>query len=234
MRVAICDDEKTEQQWIKRLVLEWAKEKGEPLEVVCFSSGEAFWFSWEEDAVYDLLILDIEMGTLNGMELAKRIRKEGGDVPILFVTGYDEYMAQGYEVAAIHYLVKPLLKESLFTVLERVKSAQKKQEEKLLFLGEEGMISFLISKIWYIEARGHQCILVTEKKELILRESISAIEERLKEKRGFIRCHRSYLVNLGYVAAVLPNEIVLDSGGRIPLSRRMSKEVYQAFMQNYQ
>lgn len=167
------------------------------------------------------------------MELAKRIRKEGGDVPILFVTGYDEYMAQGYEVAAIHYLVKPLLKESLFTVLERVKSAHK-QQEKLLFLGEEGMISFLISKIWYIEARGHQCILVTEKKELILRESISAIEERLKEKRGFIRCHRSYLVNLGYVAAVLPNEIVLDSGGRIPLSRRMSKEVYQAFIQNYQ
>lgn len=232
MRIAICDDEITEQQWIKQLVLKWAKGQGVPLEVACFMSGESFWFSWGEDPIYDLLILDIEMGTLNGMELAKKIRKEGGDVPILFVTGYDEYIAQGYEVAAIHYLVKPLLEKPFFAVLERVKSVKK--EEKLLFSTEEGMISFFASKIWYMEARGHQCVLVTEGREIVLRESISVIEEKLKEKRGFIRCHRSYLVNLGYVAAVLPKEVVLDNGGRIPLSRRVSKKVYQAFIQNYQ
>lgn len=232
MKIAICEDEKTQQQWIKQLIIKWAKRKGEPLEIVCFASGEAFWFSWEEDSAYDLLILDIEMGTLNGMELARKIRKEGGDVPILFVTGYDEYIAQGYEVAAIHYLMKPLVEESFFTVLERVKSV-KKREEKLLFFGEEGMFSILLSKIWYIEAQRHQCVLVTEGEERILRESISTIEEKLKEKQEFVRCHRSYLVNLSYVAAVRSNEIVLDNEVRIPLSRRESKKVYQAFIQNY-
>lgn len=232
MRIAVCEDEKAQQQWIRQLLLRWGKSKKEMLETVCFSSAEAFLFSWEEDKSYDLLILDIEMGEINGMELAKKIREEGIEFPILFVTGYEEYMAQGYEVSAIHYLVKPLLEERFFAVLERVKEVQR-PKEKILFLGEEGMISFPISKIWYIEACGHQCVMVTEKKKQILRESISAVEKKLKGKKEFVRCHRSYLVNLGYVAAVLHQEVVLDNDERIPLSRRLGKEVYQAFIQNY-
>ena len=232
MKIAVCEDEETERQWIRQLLLKWGKSRNEMVETVCFSSGEAFLFSWEEDKSYDLLILDIEMGKVSGMELAKKVRGEGIEIPILFVTGYEEYMVLGYEVSAIHYLVKPLLEERLFAVLERVKEVVK-PKEKILFLGEDGMISFPVSKIWYIEAYGHQSIMVTEKKRQILRETISAVEKKLKGKKEFIRCHRSYLINLGYVAAVLRQEVVLDNEERIPLSRRLGKEVYQAFIQNY-
>lgn len=233
MKVAICDDEKAERELIERFLKEWASKREKNLETVCFSSGEGFWFSWEEDKAYDLLILDIELGKLNGMELAKRIRMENEEIPILFITGYDEFMAQGYEVAALHYLLKPLQKEKLFDVLERLKR-MKKQEEKILFQTEEGIISLPPSKIWLIEACRHQCILCSEGREMILKESISSAEKKLEGKKGFIRCHRSYLVNLSYISAILKTEIVLDNGKRIPLSRRVSKEVNMAFIKKYQ
>lgn len=67
-----------------------------------------------------IAVCDDEMGDLNGMELAKQIRQTDEQIPILFITGYEEYMAQGYEVSALHYLLKPVNREKLFAVLDRL------------------------------------------------------------------------------------------------------------------
>lgn len=98
MRIGICDDEAAQRQLIPKYIQEWAKERRVRLETVLFASAENVLFCLEDDPVFDLLILDIEMGSVNGIELAGRLRKNGSDVPILFVTGYEQYMAQGYEV----------------------------------------------------------------------------------------------------------------------------------------
>lgn len=235
MRIAICDDEQAQQILLQKYLLEWGKEHNIPIETNLFSSGESFLFSWEEDKVYDLLIFDIEMGKMNGMELANEIRRQDEEIPILFITGYDSYMAQGYEVSALHYLLKPVNKEKLFAVLDKLQKNRERNEneEKLLFQTEEGSLSLAVSKIWYVEAYGHQSILYTQDEDYVLKQNISAVEKLLEGKKEFIRCHRSYLVNLLNISAIVKNEIILDNKKRLPVSRNLSKEVNTAFINNY-
>ncbi|MDE5589729.1 MAG: LytTR family DNA-binding domain-containing protein [Acetatifactor sp.] len=232
MRVAICDDEAVQQQILRKYLEEWAQMKDEVLETELFISGESFLFAWEDDRDYDLLILDIEMGQLNGMELAEKIRSQDENIPILFVTGYDRYMSQGYEVSALHYLLKPLHKEKLFEVLDKVKKTGK-DEEKQLFQTDKGPVSMPLSKIWYVEARAHQCILYTEKDEYTIYSGINETAELLEKYREFVRCHRSYVVNVRHILAAVKSELVLDDNRRLPVSRNSEKRVKQAFMQMF-
>lgn len=235
MRIAICDDEEAQRLLLQKYVEKWAQENKIYLETRLFISGESFWFAWEDDREYDLLIFDIEMGQLSGMELAADIRKKDEEIPILFVTGYDSYMAQGFEVAALHYLLKPLREEKLFAVLDKFNRnrMKKEQEEKLLFRTEQGPLSLPLSKIWYIEARAHQCILYTEDESHIVCASISEMVGNLCSRREFVRCHRSYVVNVQHVSAIVKPELVLDDKRRIPVSRSAEKEVNQVFIELY-
>lgn len=235
MRIAICDDEEAQRLLLQKYVEAWAQENRIHLETRLFTSGESFWFAWEDDREYDLLIFDIEMGQLSGMELAADIRRKDEEIPILFVTGYDSYMAQGFEVAALHYLLKPLREEKLFAVLDKFNKnrLKKEQEEKLLFRTEQGPLSLPVSRIWYIEARAHQCILYTEEESHVLCASISEMVGNLCGRREFVRCHRSYVVNVQHISAIVKPELVLDDKRRIPVSRSAEKEVNQAFIELY-
>jgi len=232
VRIAICDDEAVQRELLQKILLEWGRDEGVNVSVVPFSSAESFLFQWEEDKEYDLLILDIEMGECNGMELAERIRRTDEELPILFVTGYEQYMAQGYEVSALHYLMKPVKSEKLFEVLNRLQK-RKKPEEKLFFQSEEGALSLKLSQIWYVEAFGHRCVIHSDKEEWELRQSISEVNKSLEPYLQFVRCHRSYLVNLQRVSMILKSELILDNGQQLPLSRQAAKEVNQAFLRNY-
>lgn len=232
MRIAICDDEEVQRKLIKRYLEEWAGKNGIIPEIRLFSSGEEFSFAWEDDRSYDLLIFDIEMGKLSGMELAGNIRRQDEEIPILFVTGYDSYMAQGYEVAALHYLLKPVNAEKFFAVMDKLKK-KGKQEEKLFFQADNGSLSLPVSKIWYVEARAHHCILYTADEEYVLYSSISEMAQYLGKRKEFMRCHRSYLVNVQHIAAIVKPELILDDKRRIPVSRSAEKGVNQAFIDFY-
>lgn len=235
MRIAICDDDEAQRLLIQKYVEEWALDNKVRMETKLFASSESFWFAWEDDSAYDLLVFDIEMGQMSGMELATKIRREDEDIPILFVTGYDSYMAQGFEVAALHYLLKPLRKEKFFEVLDKFNKMRlrRTQEEKILFRTEKGPLSLPVSRIWYIEAMAHQCILYTEDTSYVLCSSISEMIKRLCGRREFVRCHRSYLVNVRHISAIVKPELILDDGRRIPVSRSAEKEVGKVFIEFY-
>lgn len=235
MRIAVCDDNEAQRLLMKKYTEEWARDKKLPLEINLFNDGESFWFAWEDDKKYDLLIFDIEMRRLSGIELANNIRKQDEEVPILFVTGYDSYMAQGFEVAALHYLLKPLQKEKLFAVLDKFNKNRMKNEKeiKLLFRSEHGPLSLAVSKIWYIEARAHQCILYTEDEPHILYVAIGEMASYLCSRPEFVRCHRSYIVNMQHISAIVKQELILDDKRRIPVSRSAEKEVNRTFIEWY-
>ncbi|MCM1048562.1 MAG: LytTR family DNA-binding domain-containing protein [Clostridiales bacterium] len=235
MKIAVCDDDEAQRLLLQKYAKEWAHNNKLTIEVNLFKDGESFWFAWEDDSDYDLLIFDIEMRQLSGVELATNIRKKDEDIPILFVTGYDSYMAQGFEVAALHYLLKPLQKEKLFTVLDKFYRNRKKneKEEKLLFRAEHGPLSLPVSKIWYLEARAHQCILYTEDESYILYAAIGEMVSYLCSRPEFVRCHRSYIVNMQHISAIVKPELILDDKRRLPMSRSAEKEVNRTFIELY-
>jgi len=230
MRIAICDDEEVQRIVLEKYLKEWAEAKKILLNTIHFCDAESFLFSWEDDKDYDLLLLDIEMNHINGMQLAMQLRAQGYDVPVLFITGYDSYMSQGYEVSALHYLLKPVQKEKLFGVLDKLE-CRKKTEKKLLFRMEEGLLSIAEENIWYVEASGHQCILCGDEKRYVLKSSIGEVKKQLDDEM-FVGCHRSYIVNLQRISAIMKNELVMDNGVRIPISRGMLKQVNELFIRN--
>lgn len=235
MRIAICDDEAAQRELLNKYIMEWHEASGEQVRTEMFESSEEFLFHCEDDRAYDLLVLDIEMGNMNGMELARKLRSGKHDMQILFVTGYDKYIAQGYEVEAMHYLIKPVQKQKLFEVL--YKAVQKlAKESRHVFKTNEGMLSIKLSDVWYFEADGHGTMLVLEKKKINLLQGISTIKQLLETEeggQGFVMAHRSYWVNLKHVSAIMKQELILDDGRSIPVSRSRLKELNQAFIRYY-
>lgn len=114
LKVAICDDEEKQRIYMRSMLEAWAKERAHLTEVQTFSSAEAFLFAYNEDMSFDILLADIEMGKMNGVELARVLRARNERLQIVFVTGYDKYIADGYDVMALHYLMKPVNEEKLF------------------------------------------------------------------------------------------------------------------------
>ena len=232
LRMAVCDDESAQMELMNRYLLEWAQDRKVKCAVKCYESAESFLFDWEEDKALDLLVLDIEMKEMNGMELARRIRSQEEKIPILFVTGYDRYIAQGYDVEALHYLIKPVHKEKLFEVLDRLKNSAV-PEEKLLLATKEGEHTFLLGSIWYFEAAGHFSTLYTDRDTIALHMSISSLAKKLAGSSSMVLCHRSYLVNLAHVSSLSKGELLLDDGRKLPLSRSQAAKVQKAFIKYY-
>ncbi len=230
LTVAICDDDNALLREFTRLLSEWEMERGYVLNIQTYTSAENFLFSYA-DCPCDLLLLDIEMGARNGVELAKELRLRGDMLPIIFVTGYSDYMNEGYDVEALHYLLKPISRERLFAVLDRF-VRRRKDKGDLVLLGEEGISHLAPEEIIYCEATGKKTqVHMRNGSVFICAEGIGGLLRKLTA--DFVSCHRSYIVNLRYVRSVGRAEIYLDGGERVPLSRRLREEVNIRFVRFY-
>ena len=250
LTVSLCDDNAQERAYIKSLVLDWLERSGAMVSIREYPSAEALLFSYSDNPP-DILLLDIEMPGMNGVELAKRLRERAETVQIIFITGYSDFIAEGYDVSALHYLLKPVKKEKLFSVLDRAVEkiaddgkkllqvldraykviCEEKPPETVVFRAGMETLRFKLSDIEYIVALGHSTVLSADGKTYDLSVPISEAEKALGE--GFIRCHRSYIVNLKYVSAVSSGTLTLDSGVKIPVARGSKKAVAEEFVRYY-
>ena len=233
MKIAIVDDVEAERNILKKYIGEWATDNKEIVELKDFSSSEAFLFTWEEDKGNDLLVLDIEMGEMNGFELAKKIRIQEKNIPIMFVTGYDDYMQYGYDLSVLHYLLKPVSKERLGQALDKLKSLHMADEKSLILNTADEIKRIAIKEIMYAEAAGHGCILHTLEEVLSLKKSLGELEKQVMDFTEIIKCHRAYIVNLRYVSAIKNSDLILDNKEVIPVSRNQMKNVQMKFLNFY-
>ncbi len=215
-KIAICDDCDVDRQYILNMVTLWGERSGYIVHVDLFSSAENFLFHYAEEGDYDILLLDIEMGTMDGVTMAKRLRKENDTVQIVFITGYSDYILEGYEVAALHYLMKPVKEEKLCAVLDRAAQKLAKNEKVLNFeIGGE-MIRVPIYQIRYADVFGNY-VTIHALSDVTVKMTLSDLEKQLDER--FYRAGRSCIVNLSQISRVTKAEIKLSDGTAIPLPR---------------
>lgn len=230
LTISICDDNEAQISLLRLLLGEWCADKPFALSIDEYVSAESFLFSYP-DRPCDLLLLDIEMKQINGMQLAKKLRSDGDMLPIVFITGYSDYMNDGYEVEALHYLLKPVDKSKLFAVLDRYVNRHTPENEVMLQC-EDRTLHVSPEMIVYCEAVGKRTHVYLSGGEcLVCTMGISGIKGLLPA--DFISCHRSYIVNLRFVRSIGKTELSLDNGGNIPLSRRLYKEVNERFIGFY-
>ena len=233
MRIAVIDDQPADRDYIAALVTCWAKDRDTTVTTVPFPSAEAFLFAYSEDKDFDILLLDIEMGAINGVELAKTVRAENDAVQMVFITGFPDFIAEGYEVSALHYLMKPVDRDKLFSVFDRAAANLGKAERWILLPSGDGQTRVRLDRILYAEAFGHDLTVHTEDGDFAFRKTIGAWEAELDPEAGFVRCHRSVLVNLRYVSKIMRTDVVLDNGTVLPLARNAVQAVNLAFIRYY-
>lgn len=230
-RFAICEDNDADAQYFCACVSSWAGQKGVTIQAEIFSSAESFLFRYEEDKNYDVLLLDIEMGQTDGVTLAKQIRSTNDDVQIIFITGFPDFMAEGYEVSALHYLMTPVSEEKLSDVLDRALERLGKHEKYVLLHVDEQKMRIPVSAIICVEVFSHVCVIKTCSEQLHVKYSISELEDMFGN--DLVRCHRSYLVNPKFIKSITKKEIRLDNNETVPISRSSYQAVNQKFIEYY-
>lgn len=230
-KIAICDDAAADRDYLSDLVQHWAACRGHTVQLRSFSSAEQFLFHYAEEKDFDILLLDIELGSMDGISLAKQLRQERDTVQILFITGYPDFILEGYDVAALHYLLKPVDQEKLSLVLDRAAGNLCKSRKTILLDTGGELRKFPVDTIEYVEAFSHSVAIVTTSGTYTVKKSLSEMSNLLGKE--FVRCHRSYLAGLKYISRISKTELVLDGGTVLPLARSAFSTVHRAFVSYY-
>lgn len=228
--IAVCDDDPASAQFIKNLSIHWAKDTDNKIFIDLFPSAEAFLFHYSEHKNYDILLLDIEMGKMNGVELAKRVRAQNQEIQIVFITGFSDYLSDGYEVEALNYLLKPLKPKKLYSVLNRAVEKLHRNEQALLLDMHGEMIRIPFYEIRYAEVLKNY-ITIHALEPYTVKKTLGDLEQKLDD--SFFRTNRSYLVNLRYIRKITKNDVTLKDGTIIPLSRGCYESLNQAMIQYF-
>jgi len=225
LKIAVCDDNRTELA-DTRNKLE-AAYKSLDLMIYTFEEGKELLKSMTKMS-YDLIILDIEMPGADGLEVASEIRKSGNQTALVFLTSHVEYALKGYEVSALRYLTKPVKESQLSEIINHL-VAKSSDTKKIMVKSDDETVFVSVSDILYLESQNQDIRIVTSGNEYFRRYNIKDYENELKEY-CFIRCHRSYIVNIAHAAGISPKEIRLDNGEILPLSRTKEKAVREALV----
>ncbi len=229
MRIAVIDDWPADRETIAALVSRWAKDRVETAVSVPFSSAEAFLFAFAEDRDSDILLLYIEMTGEDGISLAKRLRHESCGAEIVFITSHFELAGEGYEVDALHYLVKPVSQEKLSAVLTKAADRRKAAPPSVVVESDEGTVRLAEREIRFVEVFLHYIVVRTDAGDYRMKESLGDFAGRLSE--DFFRIHRSVLVNLCRIVKITRTDVTLDSGDVLPLARGKYDAVNRAFIE---
>lgn len=228
-RAAIVDDSAQDGAFVREILTCWADQRGLALDAAVFSSAGRFLFQYAQDKDWDLLLLDIEMGAMDGVTMAKRVREHNEAVQIVFITGYSDYIMEGYEVAALHYLMKPVNRQKLLTVLDRALE-KRRQEERCLNLEAYGeLVRLPFYEIRYLDVHQNY-VTIHAKADYTVKHTLADFEKELDSR--FCRVGRSMIVNLKYIQRVTKTELRLSDGTVLPLPRGAYEPLNRAIIQH--
>lgn len=226
IHIAICDDEKSMQLFLKNIVEIHLQLRGQEFKITCFDTGEHF---LQTNSTYDIIFLDIEMGQLGGMQTAREIRKYDTNCIIIFVTAFADFVFQGYEVKALNYILKPFKKEKIKDVLDSALVELHKKKDLFVLAEIKGTTQKIdLSKTLYFTSDKRKVMAVTQSESYEFYAKLDDIIDTMNLPPFFIRIHQRYIVNLNFIAS-LQTESCVIKGATIPVSRKYNTDIMIAF-----
>ena len=231
MRVAIIEDQDENSAVLQAYLERYEAEHSILIRYSHFKDGMEFVADYHP--VWDLILLDIEMPLLNGMDTARQIRKADPDVLIIFITALTQYAIEGYSVRALDYVLKPVQYYAFAAKLDQVcEILASRQRRPILISSREGQFKFLPEQIFYVEVQDHTLCYHTKQQLLHTTgtQSLGKLAQELTDS-GFARCHQAYLVNLHYVTGYDRSSVFLGEQA-LPMSRSYYKNFVQMLVEH--
>lgn len=235
MKIAICDDDKQELLLIYQFVQELLSSRftDSQIEICSFESSLTLINQLEKGKHFDIFLLDVVMPDMNGIELATEIRSKDTVAKIVFLTSSAEFAVKSYSVGAFNYLLKPVQKNELFSVLEKACHDICNDLKDFIVVKTQNELSKVyFNTLIYVEVIGRVIYFYQKDGNVVVcYTSISQVEEKLLTDKRFIKPHRSYIINMDYVKTLVREGFTLISNQFIPVSRNAYKKVKQAFFE---
>ena len=233
MRIAACDDNLEFLQELSELLNKYSEESHSNVEYKMYTNPLELVTQMEQGIHYDIILMDVCMPGMNGIQCAKDIRACDNFVKIVFLTSSTEYAVESYSVKAHDYLLKPIQKERLFSLLKQTEKEADVIEKNIFVLkSKTGITKISLSKLEYCEVINRKIILhLINNEECECNLRMNELEEKLKEHGKFLKPHRSFLVNMDYIQSLTTHSIIMESGIKIPIPREKYAQIKQAYME---
>ncbi len=229
LRIAVCDDDDGCIEMTKQMLSTWASENDILVEIHCFNNGDAL-ITKSTITKMDIILLDIVMPLLNGMDTARELRVRDQDAKIIFLTSSPEFALESYSIKATNYCLKPITYHRLKEILDDCIVALRKEPKHLVLKTVCGYQKIYFHDIEYIEAQNKRVsIYLRSRKTVEVTEPLYAFEDRFLNTDGFFKCHRSYLVYIPNVDYFSNTDIKTKSGRSIPIARGYGKSFQEAY-----
>ena len=224
IHIAIVEDDPEVREQLVGYVRRYERQFGKMFELTVFADGDEIVSDYR--AVYDIILLDIQMRRMDGMAAAEAIRKVDKDVILIFITNMAQFAIEGYEVDAMDFILKPVSYYRLAAALTKAKKRlQAETGVRLVLHSKDGTYYLDSARVHYIEILNHHTIFHTEDGRYDSTGSLKKLEEQL-QGQSFARCNNCYLVNLHFVAAVEGSDVVVGRD-RLQISRTRRKQFLQ-------
>lgn len=235
IEILLCDDEENILHIIRDYLYDIREQLPEPIEITEYSNSQSVLSRLRcSEEKSDILITDIDMPSLSGMELARIIREEKLDVILIFMTAHAEYVYESFEYSPFRYIRKEYMKEELPLALKASCDVLvMNRDVSIVIKTLDGLMAIKINDIVFFELENRKCYIYTvQKKEYTSWKKIKELWGEIKEKSNdFIKIHSGCVVNKRYVQSITKTDVILETGEKLPLSRRKRQEISNTMME---
>lgn len=231
MKIAICEDNLSDSRLLSGFLMKYQAAQSLSFAICHFRDGDSMIAAAQSDHDIQIIFMDILMSPTSGLDTARAIRSAGNGCHIIFTTESTDYYPESYEIHAQHYLVKPLTYERVCQALDRCRNSLLEAARCIKFTYNRVDFQVRVNDIRYIEVFKNTSYIHTDREYPVM-ASLDFLLERLNDSR-FIRCHKSYAVNLSHIKKYENRQVILDDGSTIPISRSNAtdfKESYGRFL----